>query len=765
MTIFGILLAHFHLFGQLSEPAQVSGVVRSGKEGLPFATVFLKNTDLGTYAGPEGNFLLGEVPAGAYTLVVQMVGFRNLEEEIFVEPGARLELELDLEEHSWQLETVVITGSRSFQRRKDAPVIVQILNSKTLESVTANALSEGLCFQPGLRVESNCQTCNYTQLRMNGLGGAYSQILVNNRAIFGSLVGLYGLEQIPTQLIDRVEIIRGGGSALYGASAIGGTVNVITRRPEKSMYDISFQQAWVGGKAGDQWLQGTSSIASEEGKAGLHFSISRRARQPYDHNSDGFSEMPLLKNTAFSLLTYVDLAKWHQLELFLAHWDERRRGGDHVAGPVHLSQQAEERDHNVTLGGLDYRWAWPDERGSVSVYGALQDVARDHYTGILPDDSLAYLEHLALPPYGNSSDITFQGGFQLHWKSKTTSIGTHLLTAGAEYIDSHVKDRIEAYDYFLDQRTRNTGIFIQSEWRLPFSLTLLSGIRADRHNLIESWVWNPRFSLLYKWGENLQLRTSWATGFRPPQAFDADMHIAFAGGGIQRIQLAEGLTEERSQSLSGSLNYDRPTETWIWGFTVESFYTRLKNAFVLEELPGGEPGLSILEKRNGPGSTVAGLTWELRGNYDDKVQWESGLTWQQSRYDNLVAWSAAVPGAREYLRSPGIYGYHLLTYTLRKKLQFSWSGVLTGQMKVPHFGVEGDMLVRTPAFWENNLRISWTIVPNQWNSGLELFGGMKNIFNAYQNDFDSGKYRDSNYIYGPSQPRTFFLGCRLKSLG
>ena len=105
-----------------------------------------------------------------------------------------------------------MTGTKTFKRQTKSAVIVNVIDSKTLDNVQACNLSEGLRFQSGLRVETDCQTCNYTQLRMNGLAGGYSQILINGRPIFSPLTGLYGLEQIPVNMIDNIEIIRGGGS-------------------------------------------------------------------------------------------------------------------------------------------------------------------------------------------------------------------------------------------------------------------------------------------------------------------------------------------------------------------------------------------------------------------------------------------------------------------------------------------------------------------------------------------------------------------------
>ena len=104
-----------------------------------------------------------------------------------------------------------------------------------MDNVQACNVAEGLKFQPGLRVETDCQTCNYTQLRMNGLAGGYSQILINGRPVFSPLTGLYGLEQLPSSMLERIEVVRGGASSTNGPGAIGGTVNIITRLSQKQV--------------------------------------------------------------------------------------------------------------------------------------------------------------------------------------------------------------------------------------------------------------------------------------------------------------------------------------------------------------------------------------------------------------------------------------------------------------------------------------------------------------------------------------------------
>ena len=125
------------------------------------------------------------------------------------------------------LNEIVVSASRSEQKRIEAPIIVSTISPKLLSTVQAVTLSEGLNFSPGLRLENNCQNCGFTQVRMNGMEGPYTQLLINSRPIISGLAGVYGLELLPTNMIERIEVVRGGGSALFGSNAIAGTINLI----------------------------------------------------------------------------------------------------------------------------------------------------------------------------------------------------------------------------------------------------------------------------------------------------------------------------------------------------------------------------------------------------------------------------------------------------------------------------------------------------------------------------------------------------------
>lgn len=748
-----------------SQTYDISGAVIAGSEPLAFANVVIKELSKGAITNDEGVFMINDLSPGEYLIEASFTGYISLKRRVTIS-NQNVTINFNLEEASL-LDEVVITGTRTFKRKTNSPVIVNVLNSQALENVQACSLADGLKFQPGLRVETDCQTCNYTQLRMNGLAGGYSQILVNGRPIFSPLTGLYGLEQIPINMIERIETIRGGGSTLYGSSAIGGVVNIITKIPKENSFDVSNTYQSISGDASDHIINGNTTLVSKKENSGISFFINNRKRDAYDANGDNYSELPELDNTSFGVNGFLLPTENQKLEVSFSSLHEYRYGGEMVDTQAHLALQSEERTHDVLMGSMDYQINFNKENSSLITYVGWQQTDRDHYTGIFPDEQADIDNHLANPPYGISKTVTFQGGVQFNHRLSNFIKGDNVLTLGSEYVYDDVNDEIEAYNYLIDQTTKTYAAFFQSDWEFTPQLTLLSGVRADKHNLVDKVIFSPRVSLLYKPENNLQFRTTWSTGFRAPQAFDTDLHIAFAGGGISRISLSDDLKEERSNSWSASINYDKPMENYIFGFTLEGFYTHLRDAFYLAPL--GEDNFGeLFEKQNGDGATVKGLTLEVRANYNKKIQLEAGFNIQSSKFDTAVENIDGLPALRKFLRTPDNYGFATLSFMPNTKFNTSINYVYTGSMTIAHFAGAPeqvtDAYVESKPFHELGFKSSYTFNLPKWNAGLELFGGVKNIFNAYQDDFDTGKNRDSNYVYGPATPRIAFVGVRVRSL-
>ena len=673
-----------------------------------------------------------------------------------------LELNYNLTDSIVNLEDIVVTATKTPKRKINSPIIINVINSQVIRDVQACNLSETLSFQTGLRVETDCQTCNYTQLRINGMSGGFSQILINGRPTFSPLMGLYALEQFPSNMIEKIEIMKGGGSTLYGSSAIGGTVNIITKIPKENSSQIEFNTLSIDRQSNDYSILGNSSIVSESRKAGVSLFVNKREREVYDNNQDGFSELPYLNNISFGANMYYMIKENQKLDVsFSSIYEYRYGGGIKERGPAHLAEQSEERTHNIFAGGIDYQINFNNFDSSLITYLAYQNTNREHYTGIKPDDGIELDVFLNNPPYGNSYVKTLNTGFQLNHMISPFFDGDNVLTLGVDYLHDRVFDEIPSYNYLVDQESKDLGIFLQSDWEINQKLSLLTGLRADFHNYVDKTIYSPRASLLYKANDNLQFRFGYGTGFRAAQALDTDLHIAFAGGGISRVSLSPDLNEEKSESLNLSVNYDKAKENWIAGFTVDLFYNQLQNAFILQPIGQDEFG-EVFEKQNGQGAVIKGINLEARANFNRVIQLEGGYTIQSSRFDNTVEYIEGISGIKEFIRTPNNYGYAVLTHT-KGNISSTLNYVYTGSMKVPHFaGAPNqlvDEIVTTNSFSELSLKFNYNI-PTDLVS-LDLYIGIKNIFNQYQSDFDIGKNRDSNYVYGPAKPRATYFGVML----
>lgn len=750
--------------GQLCAQSQhLEGLVFNNGEPLAFAQIFCTDLKLSTESNGEGKFRIGPIPVGLHTISVSLVGYAT--QSIVVEVGRDLPtsiLNFDLKSDN-VVEEVVVTGTKTFQRKNNSPILVNLLSRQSMDNVQACNVAEGLKFQPGLRVETDCQTCNYTQLRMNGLAGGYSQILINGRPVFSPLTGLYGLEQLPSSMLERIEVVRGGASSTYGPGAIGGTVNIITRLPKKTSAEVAYTFNHINVQTADHILNGNFTRVNKTKNAGVSALLNWRHRQFYDHNRDSFSELPQLKNTSVGITSFWLPGRGQKLELNGMYLNEYRLGGDMSDVLPHLRLQAEERRHGVAMANLDYQLNSSDGNSSFITYLAYQHTKRFHYTGIFPDDAGAIESHLSLPPYGQSVVWTANGGTQYNRKFKRFLNGINTLTWGLDFTSEKVNDNIQAYQYKVDQHTSDLGLFFQSDWQISPRFTLLSGLRWDRHNLLQKTIFSPRISALYKFKPLTQLRINLGTGFRPPQAFDTDLHIAFAGGGVSRVILAPGLQAENSQSANFSFSHDHAEDRFIAGFTLETFYTQLHHAFYLHPL-GNDGRGEVFEKRNGSGALVYGLNGELRANFDQKVQIETGFTIQRSVFKEAVRYVDRVPPMRQFVRTPNAYGFAVVSLFPSKKVSINCSYLYTGQMLLPHFAgapeQTQDVIVKSKSFHEFGVRINFTMGLSKHTTS-SFYLGCKNIFNAYQSDFDSGKNRDSNYIYGPSQPRTFYAGIKM----
>ena len=758
----------FYLLCNSVYSQEIIGYVYNKTSPVSFANVVIDYDGLskGVFTDINGIFKIRDLKIGEVVITISKLGTETKKLSYIVKKGVN-KLDILMEGEVYNLDQIVVTGTKTFKRKTKSPVIVNIIDNKKIQSVQAHYIAEALNFQCGVRVETDCQTCNYTQLRINGLSGGYSQILINGKSIFSPLTSLYGMEQIPSNMIERIEIIKGGGSSLYGSSAIGGVVNLITKFPKYNIFDFGYNYRIINNNTYDKVIYGNGTIISENGNSGATFYVNNRMRDLYDHNGDNFSELPKLNDNSFGANFFLKPTDNQKIELNFGSLHEYRYGGEMISGAPHFAMQSEERIHDVLIGNIDYNIDFLSGKYSLLAYLAAQKTDREHYTGIRPyvgtDEDI---EHLINPPYGNSENTTTQLGFQFNYEYDKL-IGQNIFTVGSEFISDYVYDEIAAYNYIVDQEVNTLAFLFQSDWSFNDKINLLSGVRADQHSLLNNFVISPRCSFLYNIKQNLQLRLSYSTGFRAPQAFDTDLHIAFAGGGISRVNLDNNLKEEKSHSYSGSFNYDYVQENYIYGFTFEGFYTQLNDAFYLD--PDGSDNYGdLFVKRNGPEAVVKGISLDLRFNYNRIIQFESGFTIQSSSYNEPVNYNDNLLSKSNFLRTPNSYGYGNLLLNIGSNLTSSINYIYTGSMDLIHLGGsisnEYDKYVLSNNFHQFDINFNYTQNLSRVGVKINYLIGVKNITNSYQSDFDLFQNRDSNYIYGPSHPRMIVFGLSFSSL-
>lgn len=341
------------------------------------------------------------------------------------------------------------------------------------------------------------------------------------------------------------------------------------------------------------------------------------------------------------------------------------------------------------------------------------------------------------------------------------------LTLGAEYNYDALKDKIIGYNHLLDQKTRISSAYFQNEWKNQ-QWSLLLGGRFDKHNLIHHLIFSPRVNLRYNPTENINLRASYSSGFRAPQAFDEDLHVGFVGGTRLVTRLAKDLKEERSHSFSLSADLYQTIGSVQTNFLVEAFYTHLTDVFALKALNEKDSeGNSVQERYNGSGAKVFGLNLEGKAAFTSWFQLQAGLTLQRSLYDEPLEWDEKAPKVKKMMRTPSVYGYFTASLTPFKNFSASLSGNYTGKMLVGHAEhtlengtVVDPEAVNTPSFFVLNTKVAYDIPISNYVK-LQVNGGVQNLTNAYQKDFDKGWGRDSAYIYGPGLPRCFFAGIKI----
>ncbi len=756
--------------------AMLFGDVKSGEEHIPFATVTIKGTTIGTAADATGHFKMTNLPVGKQTLVISAIGYQQLEKDVVLVAKKSATLLIDLKTDNIGLEQVVVSADRNAKSRKETPTVVNSINPKLFDRVQSVTLSEGLNFSPGLRMENNCQNCGFSQVRMNGLEGPYSQILVNSRPVFSGLAGVYGLELIPASMIERVEVIRGGGSSMYGSNAIAGTINLITKDPISNAFEAAVSTSAVGAGSGynaasDYNININGSFVTDDYKTGISIYGFQRKRDGFDANNDGFTELSKINNTTIGARFYQRVANRGKLSLDYFNINEARRGGNKFELPPHESDITESVEHQINSGAINYDVLLRED-DKFSAYASMQGVNRDSYYGANQDPSA----------YGTTEDLTYALGLQYIRNIDLFLFAPATITSGIETSGSSLQDeKLGYYDpvdeihygntLIADQKMSTSGAFLQSEWKTE-KLVFSAGLRYDYYKIEEAShenenvtgnVLSPRVSALYNISEHLQFRAGYGRGFRAPQIFDEDLHIETSGSRKVIHKNDPDLKQESSNSFTASFDYSNHAGNWQYQILLEGFYTQLIDPFANEYGEPDENGTVIYTRVNAEdGAKVQGINIEFNVSPLKEFQLQSGFTVQISEFDKAQEFNET-----RFFRTPNSYGYISMNYNPVPVFNVAFTGNYTGSMLVPYFGPkipnpEMGELRESDTFFDAGIKMSYDLRVSDYMQ-LQLNGGVKNIFNSYQNDFDSGIDRDPGYVYGPLNPRTIYFGIKLGS--
>jgi outer membrane receptor for ferrienterochelin and colicins len=675
-------------------------------------------------SGPDGRYCL-PLPAGAWVISATLSGFGSARFELPAQ--AQRPMTRDLTLGSTFAENVVVTATRTRRLSTAVPVRTEVVGRDAMDAAGARTLADAIEFTSGVRIENNCQNCNFSQIRLLGLEGPYTQILVDGHPVISSLAQVYGIEHIPTRMIERIEVIKGGGSALYGSGAVGGVINIIPREAPRSGGVVE-TRAERGGS-----LNAALDWASADRRSSINIYGQRDLVRPLDIDGDGFTEVSRRELTAAGTRFNRFFSDGRgKLSADVSFISEDRRGGDRLDLPPHEAEIAESIDSRRTSGtvtwyhqpaaGLDYRLTL-----------AAADTLRDSYYGLGRDPNA----------YGTTTSRLWLGDAQVnHYR------GRHTLSWGVQRTDDRTNDEQPGYGRSLRLRHRTTGIFAQHDWTMRAGWQVLSGVRADWHSALDAPILSPRFALLISPKDSLDVRVSIARGFRAPQIFDEDLHLTAIGGDVRLVELDPDLRPERATNLMAGVEWKPALGRGQALFETTLFHTRLTDLFHTLTTD------TALFKTNLGGARVEGVEVNLGWGIGDDLVIQGGFVTQRARFD------APEPGfgSRDFFRTPRHYG----SLTARWRSHSGWelfTGLkVTGRMVAPHYAgfISSDRLEQTPRFFTVDTSVSRALGP------LTLTAAGRNLTNSYQRDFDRGPLRDAGYVYGPRLPRSFALSARVE---
>ncbi len=680
-----------------SQEYKVSGVVVSSGQKIAFANVFEKNLKVGTITNKEGFFKLENISEPKIELKISCMGFETQIISLDLKENEVNNITIELNPSSSKLSEVVVSGTMKTVSKSDSPVPVEVYSSKFFEANPSSSLHETVSNINGVRPQMNCNVCNTGDIHINGLEGSYTMILIDGMPIVSGLASVYGLSGIPQSLIERIEVVKGPASALYGSEAIGGVINVITKNTNqapKFSADV-FSTHWGDINADLGFSFGKKDKFST--LLGLNYF---NYQNPIDNNNDNFTDLTLQnrlsvfnkwsfnrpQNRIFNVagrLLYED--RWGG-EM---NWTPEFRGGDSIYGESILTQRWE------VFG--TYQLPFKEE-----VY--FQFSSNGHYQ----DSYYGEMFYLA------RQNVSFG---QLYWNK---NIGKHAFTSALVYRYNFYDDNTTATSIEIEnQNTENApsiihlpGAFVQDEITVNDQNKLLLGLRYDYNNLHGN-IWTPRIN--YKWNsknKNATLRIGAGNGFRVVNVFTED-HAALTGA--REVVFEEALNPETS--YNGNLNWVQNVffKKSSLVLDVAAWHTFFTNKII----PDYETDATKIIYKNLDGNAISqGVTINTEMLFQNGFNAIVGAT--------LMDVSVNENGISErQLLTENFTGTFTIGYYIKQlKLKIDYTGNVYSPMRLPLLGELDNRPEYSPWFSIQNIQVS-TKIKDNW----EIYGGIKNLLN------------------------------------